>query len=456
MLLAVCSLTCRKVDAVVEDPEDQRAWAYLRDYLRIDTSNPPGGETAGARYLQRVLTEAGVESQLVGSDPNRMSLYSRLRSGKSAPALLLLHHIDVVPADPREWSVKPFSGTMTGGYIWGRGALDIKSLGIAELMAFVDLHKPGTQLTRDVIYLAVADEESGGGKGCGELLTSRADLFENVGYVINEGGANETIVDRVSFWGIEVSQKIPLWLRLEVKGEGGHGSLPPDDGGSAGRLIELLSRIRTLELPYRLSPPVARQFSSLSQVKRGIKQEIMRNPERFFRSPRFESEFPASYRSLLRDTLVVTELKAGNGVNSVPSFASASIDIRLLPDASPDEMLQRIRELVGNAATIEVLLKGEPARESPVDSDLYRVLVARMKKAEPSSVAGPSVSPGTTDSRFFRQRGIVAYGVSPFKVNYYDAAGVHGVDERIRARFYSEGVRLMRDIVREFSTTRPQ
>ena len=231
ILLIASSFYCRRAGGVEEDPLDHEAETAFVNYLRIDTSNPPGNETAGARYLQQLLQREGIAAQLVGADPKRQSVYARLKSGTNEKALLLLHHIDVVPVAANEWTKPPFAGMISEGYIWGRGALDIKSLGIAQLMSIIDLKRSAVPLSRDVIYLGVADEEMGGANGIKALLESRPDLFANVGYVLNEGGYNETIVDRVSFWGIEVQSKTPLWIRLHTKGTAEHSATPPDDGG---------------------------------------------------------------------------------------------------------------------------------------------------------------------------------------------------------------------------------
>src|SRR5947207_4693699 len=238
--MLVASLQCRRATSASEDPIDREARDAFAGYLRIDTSNPPGNETAGARYLQQLLGRNGVAAQLIGSDPRRQSVYARLRSGTSEKALLLLSHIDVVPAVASEWTKPPFAGAVDQGYIWGRGAIDMKSLTVAEAMAMIELKRTGAALTRDVVFLATADEEAGGVHGAKELLDTRRDLFENVGFVLNEGGYNETIVDRVAFWGIEVQQKVPFWLRVHAKGTGGHAASPPDDGGSVAKLVRAL------------------------------------------------------------------------------------------------------------------------------------------------------------------------------------------------------------------------
>lgn len=454
VLVASLGLHCGRVEGIEESPLQREALKYFVDYLRIDTSNPPGRETPAARYLESILRSAGLEAQLVGSDPERRSVYARIKSGSNAPALLLLHHLDVVPANPSEWSMHPFGGEISGGYVWGRGALDIKSLGIAQLMAVIDLKRSGAALRRDVIFLGVADEEAGGLHGTRKLLEENPELFANVGFVLNEGGANETVVDQVRIWGIEIDQKTPLWLRISTKGRRGHGAAPPDDGGSAARLVDALTRILAIQREYRLVPSVAEYFAFVSRRKSGRKAEMLRDPSSYFDSPDLKVVLSPSYRALLRDTLVITQIHAGDSTNSVPGRCWADIDLRLLPDRSAEDALAQLRAALPEDVEIETLLLGERTPPSPADTELFAALRKVMEKSEPGSVAGPLVLAGTTDSRFFRSRGVVAYGISPFKVNYYDADSIHGVDERIRVKFFHEGVAVIREVVREFAVER--
>ncbi|HEU4886862.1 MAG TPA: M20/M25/M40 family metallo-hydrolase [Thermoanaerobaculia bacterium] len=449
-LLLAATLSCRNAEGVAKDPVEQEAEDAFVAYLRIDTTNPPGNETAGATYLRDLLVKDGIDAKLVGDDPKRQAVYARLSSGAtSEKALLLLSHIDVVPADPALWRNPPFSGKREGGYIWGRGALDIKSLTIAQLMAVVDLKRRGAKLRRDVIFLAVPDEELGGVAGAKKLLEQHPELFEGVGFVLNEGGSNETAVDKVLFWGIEVQQKVPLWLRITTDGAGGHGASGND--GASMKLIRTLQAIDAIETPYRLSDAVARAAATSAAARTdggGQRMRMLREP---LDIARIERELPPGYRSLLRDTITVTRLAAGSAVNVVPSRAIGEVDIRMLPGSSTSEMLAKVREVAGQNATVDVILAGEPTPESPASGELYDTLVRVFHASAPGSAVGPMVTPGTTDSRYFRARGIVAYGIAPFKVNYYDADGVHGNDEKIRTRFFSEGVGVMRRIVREFS-----
>lgn len=452
LLCLVGSFQCRRAAGGNSDPVEHEAEAALASYLRIDTSNPPGNETAGARFLQQLLVKEGIEARLIGSDPNRQSVYARLVSGTNEKALVLLHHIDVVPAVAGEWTKPPFSGLSSGGYIWGRGALDIKSLGIAELMAFVDLKRRHLPLRRDVIYLAVADEELGGVNGCGAILAQHPELFTNAGFVLNEGGDNATIVDHVTYWGIEVQAKVPLWLHITVKGAAGHAASPPDDGGALAKLVRSLDAIDRIPRPYRLLPVVARAFHDAGKARQDERGEVLRDIAEPLDVPRLERVLSPGYRSLLRDTVAITHIDGGTAINILPAKASADVDIRLLPDETAAPMIAKVKETLPKGGDLQVLLAGEPVPESPSETELFRVLAASMKKAEPGSIVAPVVGGGTSDSRYFRARGIVAYGIAPFKVNYYDADTVHANDERIRARFFSEGVRLMRTIVADFCT----
>jgi acetylornithine deacetylase/succinyl-diaminopimelate desuccinylase-like protein len=400
VLAAVASLQCRRAEGVTNDPVEREAEEALVAYLRIDTTT---SETPGAVFLRELLVKNGVEARLVGDDPPRQGVYARLVSGSNEPALLLLSHIDVVPADPALWRHPPFSATREGGYIWGRGAVDDKSLTIAQLMSLLDLKRRGAKLRRDVVFLAVPDEERGGLQGAKLLLDEHPELFTNVGFVLTEGGTNRTAVDRVLFWGVEVQQKVPLWLRITAESTGGHGAAPRETRGASAKLISALAAVDAIQTT---------------------------------------------------DSIAITHLSAGSRVNVVPSVAYGEVDIRLAPGSHPEAMLQRVRDAVGKNAEVEVILAGEPSPESPVNTELYETVNRVLRAEAPGSSVAPMVNPGTSDARFFRAKGMTAYGILPFKVNYYDADGVHGDDERIRGRFFGEGVGVMRRVVREFCESR--
>jgi acetylornithine deacetylase/succinyl-diaminopimelate desuccinylase-like protein len=455
LLLLSSSLHCRRATGEAADPLAREAEDALVAYLRIDTTNPPGNETAGATFLRDQLTKAGIAARLVGEDPKRQGVYARLEANPKTndKALILLSHIDVVPANAARWTQPPFSGARDGGYIWGRGALDAKSLAIAQLMAVLDLKRRGAKLKRDVIFLAVPDEELGGERGAKRFLEKHPELFANAGFAINEGGANETAVDRVLAWGIEVHQKVPLWLRLTAEAAGGHGAGPPEEGGAPSKLIRVLGAIDAIDTPYRLTPSVQRMVEAAAK-RGGVRADRLQAIREPLDAARINREVPLRIRNLLRDTITITTLDAGSSVNVLPSKAIAEIDIRLVPGSSTEPMLNRIRELAGKDATVDVIHAGQPAPESPASGELWDAITKAMHAAEPESAVAPTVGAGATDSRYLRGRGIVTYGVTPFKVNYYDADSIHGEDERIRARFLADGVLLMRDIVRNFCEAR--
>lgn len=456
LALFVSSLHCRRAGGESRDPLAREAEEALVAFLRINTTNPPGNETAGAIFLRDYLNKAGVAARLIGDDPRRQGVYARLEANpkSSEKALVLLSHIDVVPADASTWTQPPFSGSRSGGYIWGRGALDTKSLTIAQMMSLIDLKRRNAKLKRDLIFLAVPDEELGGVRGAKLFLEKYPELFTGAGYAINEGGSNETAVDRVMSWGIEVHQKVPLWLRLTSDAAGGHGANPPPRGGGApSKLLRALAAIETLETPYRLTPSVARNAAAIAAIRSGPKGERYRLLREPLDIPRIEKELPPSMLNLLRDTITITRLQAGNAVNVVPVKAVAEIDIRLLPDSHTEPMFERVRNAAGSNAKVEVIHAGEPSPESPSSGELFDTIAAAMRKAEPESEVVPIVFAGATDSRYFRAKGITTYGVLPFKINYYDGDSIHGTDERIRAAFLEDGVVLMRQIVRDFCET---
>lgn len=429
---------------------DREAEDVFAQFLKFDTTNPPGNETPAAEFLRAFLAKEGIEAKLIGSDPKRQAVYARLSSGTNEKALLLLSHLDTVPAQDFGWTHPPFSGAREGGYIFGRGALDMKSITIAELFAMVELKRSGAKLRRDVILLASPDEELGGMNGTGVLLDQYPDLFKNVGFALNEGGTNETAVDRVIFWGIEVQQKNPLWLRLVSEGHGGHGASPPENGGATRKLVHALTAIESIETPYRLDPAVGRSAAALGRIRTDGRASFFRKIKEPLDPEMIRRDLPEGYRALLRNTIAVTHIAAGNAVNIMPSRAIADLDIRLLPDTPPGPMIEQVQKAVGPEIKVEVLLRSEPSPESPASGELFDVLSKAMQADSPGSTVGPFVTSGTNDNRFFRRRGVVAYGFAPFKVNYFDADGVHGPDERIRARFFADGVRLTRKIVRDF------
>jgi acetylornithine deacetylase/succinyl-diaminopimelate desuccinylase-like protein len=429
---------------------------WLQGYLRIDTTNPPGREHLAAAYLAGILHREGIPTRLVVSATGRTSLWARL-SARSAPAaaasqegggraVVLLHHTDVVPAGPG-WTVPPFSGAVRDGRLWGRGAVDDKSLGIAQLAAFVELKRRKVRLTRDVIYLAVPDEENGGGEGTGWLIEHRPELFRGVEGVIGEGGRNQVLQGTLRWWGIEVAQKRPLWLEVEAVGRGGHGSgLNPASANH--QLIAGLARLLERPPRWRVTAPARAYLQALAPLHNEHWRSLVARLDDVVQEsgPR-EMMFPG-LGNLFLDTVQVTVLTGGTKINVVPDRSRALIDIRLLPDTDGAAFLADIRKALGDDLAVKVLVTSQPAPPSRPAGRVWTAL-ARTLGAEAPVV--PAMVPGFTDSRYFRERGIAAFGLSPFALESHDLRGIHGPDERIPLSELDRGVERTRRIVAAYA-----
>ncbi len=424
----------------------------LIEYIRIDTTNPPGNESRGVDYLAAIFDAAGIAYQTAESAPGRGNIWARLEGG-SEPALVLLNHIDVVPADPRYWTVPPLSGEVVNGYIYGRGARDMKGTGIVQLQAFLALHAAGVKLNRDVIFMATADEEAGGAFGAGWLVENRPELFENVGFLLNEGGGGTRYGEQTVF-SVEVTQKVPLWLRIVAHGEPGHGSMWRSET-AVTRLLRAASRIAETQYPVRIIEPVRIAFGGVApyqsaEFARGFADlETASQDRNFLRL--LELKAPWSH-ALLRDACSVTRLSASDKINVVPTEAHAEVDCRLLPDRDPEAFVRDLEVLIGDPrVSVEVLMSFTPAISS-TDTDLFVAIETLAAKQFPGALTISGVTTGFTDSHFFRDLGIVSYGFSPFVAPFGENSGVHGNDERISVENVKKGTRFMIELLRRFAT----
>ncbi|MGE0592181.1 MAG: M20/M25/M40 family metallo-hydrolase [Vicinamibacterales bacterium] len=433
------------------DSLQDEAVAWLQAYVRIDTTNPPGNEIAGARFFAAIFEAEGIDYEIVESAPGRGNIWARLEGGDE-PGLILLHHMDVVPADPAAWDTNPLSGEIRDGLIYGRGTIDTKSLGIMHLAAFLSLHRSGATLDRDVVFMATADEEAGGSFGVGWLVENRPELFEGVGYVLNEGGRGSVSPGGGTSLSIEVTQKVPYWLRLTARGEPGHGSRPAPSYAVAA-LIAALERLREHEFEARVLPAVDEYFRGIAAAQAPRWRQHFANMNAAIRTPGvledLHRELPAMH-SLVRNTCAMTRLNASDKINVVPTVAWAEIDCRLLPDQNPDAFLAELGQVLGNEIEVETLMGFTPAVSS-ADTPLYRAIMAVSRQHVPQAVVASAVSTGFTDSHFMRDLGITAYGYAPVALPEADAGGAHGNNERISVENVRRGVAMMRDILLDFA-----
>jgi acetylornithine deacetylase/succinyl-diaminopimelate desuccinylase-like protein len=447
--LLLAGLLCCQAPAGSDETTLSPPARWLQGYLRLDTTNPPGNEARAAAYLEKLLAEHGIASRRFVSPGGRTNLDAQLqaRPGVDGEALLLLHHMDVVAAGPG-WHHPPFAGALRDGRLFGRGALDDKSLGIAQLAAVVDLARDRGGLRRDVVLLAVADEERGGAEGTAWLLQAHPELFRGVAGVLNEGGANRQINGRLIWWGVEVAQKRPLWLEVVAEGRGGHGA-GFNPNSATHELIRALDRLLSRPLRWRVTPAARDYLRALAPLHNVHWQPLLTAPDRVIRpeGPVGAGLLPGM-ENLFLDSVQVNVLAGAAQINVVPPRASARVDVRLLPDTDGEAFLAELRRLLGKEVEARVLLTSPPVAPSRTDTSLHRVLAAVLGKEAPVM---PFFSPGFTDSRLFRGRGIPAYGFSPFTIEPQDLLGIHGADERIPLRELDRGVARLREVVRRWA-----
>ena len=432
--------------------------AWLQTYLSFDTSNPPGGEGAAIEYLASLIEGRDpareIEVRVLTSPGGRKNLYARLPANDPAAgarALVLLHHVDVVPAG-EGWRRPPFGGALHDGKIWGRGALDAKSLGIAHLDAMLHLLESGEPRRRDLILVASADEEAGGAEGVGWLLEEHWELFDGAGAVLNEAGVNRVAGDRLLWWGIETAQKQVLWLRVTAAGRGGHGS-GFNPASPTHRLVRALNRVLELEHPWRVTEAAHRAYRGLAAFHSGEFAAVFDQPieavqaelDRRLRVGGLDRVLLPGMAASFLDTVQITRIDNGAApVNVAPGEAVALIDARLLPDTDAEVFRRRVETVLGAGIHVEELLRSGASPASSTDSDAYRTLERVLGVRAP---VAPALIAGATDSRFFRRRGVDAYGFSPFTVAGEDAAGIHGIDERIAVDDFLRGCETMKRVV---------
>ncbi len=422
----------------------------LAEYLRVRTVNPPGNETEGARWLQRVLAREGIESEIFESSPGRGNLYARLRGTGAGRPLILLSHIDVVPATASHWKVDPWSGEVRDGEIWGRGALDMKGQAVVQLMTMIALKRRGVPLSRDLIFLANADEETGS-TGAEWFAREQADLIRDAEFLINEGGGNQVDAEgRVTYYGVAVTEKTPYWLRLTAYGSTGHGSVPRPDNAAA-RLARALGRVAAYETSLRVTVPAAQFFRDLSTRERDQRRRRwLADPVAAIRTRDGRAFFTANlyYNALLRNTISITGLRGSDKTNVIPAEASAELDVRLLPGVAPAEFLRELRAVIADTGVrITPLRPDREASTSPLSGPVIEAIREAVDTMDPGALITTPMLAGYTDSYYYRARGIGAYGVDPFRTTVEEDRTVHGTDERVSLANVRFGVEFFYRVV---------
>jgi len=430
----------------------KEATGLLSDYLKIDTTNPPGNEEAGAVFLKSVLEKEGIPAVIYQSAHGRGNLISRLKGDGSKGPLLLLHHIDVVGAVEKDWKYPPFSGVIREGSIWGRGALDCKGLGIMQLMAFILLQRERVALKRDIIYLAVADEEVGGEYGAG-WMAKRYPEEVKAEFCLNEGGmgAIGMLGKGRKLYSLGFGEKGVMWLKVRARGKAGHGSMPNRENAN-DRLVRALARILDCETPIQIGGGMREAFREFGQgsLSKSLLIRLLAN-EPVLNLLRKRLKAYPKINAILRNTISLTNLRAGFKENVIPSESEAVLDCRLLPDTDPREFLSWVRELVKDEAVEIEIIKESGSSQSPLKTEFFRVISEVVKTNTPGVDILPMVAAGFTDSRFFRELGAVAYGLIPAFYQPEEIEAMHGVDERITVESLGLGTKNIYDIIKAIS-----
>lgn len=427
--------------AIDWDAVEEETIRLLCEYIAVDTSNPPGNEEAACRWLAEILQRERIASTYYESAPGRGSLIARLRGSGGSGPLMLLNHTDVVPAQPEYWSVPAFAGVVKDGCVWGRGAQDMKGLGILELMSFLLMKRLDLPLGRDLIFFAIADEEAGGEYGVEwfarehpELLQADCVINEGAGGVLGFMGADRPI------FGIAASEKSPVWLRLRAEGRPGHGSVPHGDN-ALDRLTRALLRIQQWRRPRRLVPEVAPFLRGLTEAGIITPVENAEDAEQL-------AESNLLVNALTMDTISLTSLNGGVKVNVIPADATATLDCRLLPGRSADAFITELEGVIDDpGVTIERIFTTEgPA--SSLDNALFHVVRDVVREHVEDALVLPEICMGFTDSRTLRQLGVPAYGFSPTLSTEEEWRTIHGHDERISIEGLRLGIQILFEVVR--------
>jgi acetylornithine deacetylase/succinyl-diaminopimelate desuccinylase-like protein len=411
----------------------RRPAELLQRLIRFDTTNPPGGEAECIAFIAGLLADAGYETRTLARTPGRDNLIARLEGRGEAPPLLLYGHVDVVTTEGQRWTHPPFGGLEQEGYVWGRGAVDMKGGVAMMLSAFLRAKAEGLEPAGDVIFCALADEEALGGHGAEWIVTEHASLFEGVRYAIGEFGGFTLHVGGRRLYPIQVAEKQVCTIRATVHGPGGHGSMPVRGGAMAG-LARMLDRLDRHRLPVHVTPVARDMVEAMAAALPGAQARLLRlllRPALTDRIIKRMGERARLFDPALHNTAGVTVLRTTEKFNVIPSEVGVILDGRLLPGFRPEDLVAEIRALVGEGIELEVL-RHDPGPSEP-DMGLFETLAGILRDADPGSSPAPLLMPGVTDGRFFSRLGIQTYGFLPMRLpedfNFWET--VHAADERI-------------------------
>ena len=438
-----------------EDVRDE-VTRHLQALIRIDTTNPPGNETAAAEYLVATVRAAGIDAQVVESAPGRGNAIARLSAEQpSGRPFMLMGHTDVVSVERERWTRDPFGGDLADGCVWGRGALDMKGQVAAELTALLLLKRRGLPLNRDVVLAAFADEEAGGDHGAAWMWAHRRDLLD-AEHAINEGGGWPVRIGDRRFYLCSSGEKGASRLRVTARGPAGHASVPLADTAMA-RMGEALTRLHAWEPPTVMTPVVRTMLEAMAPALGPAGEAGLRNLladgspswETLSRLP-MDEELRADLRATTRNTAVPTLIRGGHRINVIPSEVTFDVDGRILPGQDPEDWRRQVQAVVGDRVDVKLL-----SRESGIEADpaspLFDAIAATAAELDPDAAVVPYLVTGGTDASSLP--GIKVYGFFPFlpteRVAQYVPL-IHAHDERIAVDDLLYGARFLYEVTARF------
>lgn len=421
-------------------------------YVQFDTTNPPGNEMPAARWLADQLQSRGITSDIQIHEPvsGRGLVIARIPGTEDLKPLMINHHIDVVAADPSQWTHPPFSGDVADGFVWGRGTLDTKGLGVMFLLALEGLIKEGVNFRRPIVFTAVPDEEPGGDNGMRWLVENYLRDIDPE-WVWDEGtGAYRGVFGSKTLFALAVAEKQIYRVRLIARGEPGHGSMPHPES-AVTKLIAALRRIDDAPRPLRIGPAAKAMFAGIAAAQKFPASFLLGhlgNPL-ILQLAAGKLTSQKFTNAVLRDTVSITIVNAGYQINVIPESAQAELDCRLLPETDATEfhrwLLSRIED---DSIAVETLQTSPPSGIAPLNGPFYRAVTSIVKKHCPGAGVLPLLMAGATDGRYWRERGYPAYGFTPMVLEKTDMARVHGIDERISIDNLMLGIRMTKDILK--------
>jgi len=434
-------------------PIYDRPVELLQSLIRFDTTNLPGNEFDCVMYIKGLLDEAGIESTLVAKDPNRPCLIARIQGRGEAPPLMLYGHVDVVSTKDQPWTRDPFGGEVIDGYVWGRGALDMKG-GIAMMTsAFLRAHAESTALPGDVILCIVPDEEVDGVYGARYLVENHAGLFDGVRYAIGEFGGYPVHYFGKKFYTLTVGEKQTCSLKAAVRGRAGHAAVPTR-GGAAAKLGHMLTALDQRRLPIHITPPVKQLIETIAQqlpTEQAAEFLGLLDLARADAVIDRLGEEGKTFDALLHNTVNATVFHGGTQVNVIPSEIIVDMDCRILPGLTPDDAIGEIYDVIGQD-TAEIEINVYDPGPGDADMGLFDTLADVLKDAEPDAIPIPFIMSGVTDARFFCQLGIQTYGFLPMnlpdEIDIWDT--VHNANERVPASVIEFGARTIYTALQRF------